>query len=63
MNEKSNMADSTGSHPFGNMSPAPHSFLLEAELDREGERRHRQGDAEHASLSSAEEDVGTRVNQ
>ncbi|MBA3613472.1 MAG: hypothetical protein H0W49_11310 [Nitrospirales bacterium] len=59
MNEKSNMADSTESHAFGNMSPASPSYLLEAELDREWERRHRQGDAEHSSVSSTEEEFGT----
>ncbi|MEO6202107.1 MAG: hypothetical protein ABIU05_08180 [Nitrospirales bacterium] len=59
MNEKSNMADSKGSHAFGNMSPASPSYLLEAELDKEWERRHRQEDTEHSSVSSAKKGFGT----
>ncbi len=43
MNERVNNIDSQGSHSSGNIDPSLPSYLLEAALDREWERRHRQG--------------------
>ena len=57
MNEQSNTIGSQGSHSSENIDPSLPSYLVEAALDREWERRHRQGHLKNAQRTSAEEDI------
>ena len=57
MNEQLNNADSKGSHSSGNIDPSLPSYLLEAALDSEWERRHRQGQFGKAPGMPAEEEL------
>lgn len=57
MNEQLNNADSKGSHPARYIDPSLPSYLLEAALDREWERRHRQGQFGTAPGMPAEEEM------
>lgn len=57
MNEQSNNFDSQESHSSGNVDPSLPSYLFEAALDREWERRHRQGQFGKAQGTSAEEEI------
>ncbi len=57
MNEQSNTNDSQGSHSSDNIDPSLPSYLVETALDREWERRHRQGHVGKAERTSAEEDI------
>lgn len=57
MQEQSNNIVSQGSNSSGNNDPSLPSYLLEAALDREWERRHRQGQFGKAQGTSAEEEL------
>lgn len=57
MDEKLNMADSRGSHPIRNIDPSLPTYLLEAALDWEWERRHRPGQFKKAPGTTAEGEV------
>ncbi|HNP59652.1 MAG TPA: hypothetical protein PKM72_02365 [Nitrospirales bacterium] len=59
MNEPMNISDSQGSHLSGNINPSLPSYLLEAALDREWERRHRQGQVGKAPRTPAEKEIGS----
>lgn len=56
MNEQLNNIDSQGSPSSGNFDQSLPSYLLEAALDREWERRHRQGQFGKAQGTPAEEE-------
>lgn len=55
MNEQLKNADFKELHPSGNIYSASPSYLTETELDREWERRHRQGQTGKAQGTSPEE--------
>jgi hypothetical protein len=55
---KHSPSQAQGSNSSEHIDPSLPSYLLEAALDKEWERRHRQGDA-GSSLSSNEEDYAT----
>lgn len=57
MIEPMNTIDSQGSHSSGNIDSSLPSYLLEAALDREWERRHRQGQVGKAPRTPAEEEM------
>jgi hypothetical protein len=59
MNEQLNDVGFKKLYPFRNIYPASPSYLTEAELDREWERRHRQGQFGKAPGTRAEEEVGS----
>ncbi|MCA9452444.1 MAG: hypothetical protein H6750_13855 [Nitrospiraceae bacterium] len=56
MNEQVNNIDSQGTHSSGDSNPSLPSYLLEAALDREWERRHRHGPFGKAQGTPAEEE-------
>ena len=55
MKEQVNNIDSQGAQSSGNSGPSLPSYLLEAALDREWERRHRQGQTGKPQKTSPEE--------
>ena len=59
MNDQLDNAQSKGSHRSRQVFTALPSYLIEAELDREWERRHRQGFAENPPVSSPKEEFGS----
>lgn len=56
MNEQANNINSQGSPSSGDTDQSLPSYLLEAALDREWERRHRQGHFVKAQGTPAEEE-------
>jgi hypothetical protein len=59
MNEQLKNPDFQDLHPSGNMYPASPSYLTETELDREWERRHRQGQVGTAQGTSPKEGMSS----
>ncbi len=57
MNVQLNNIDTQGSHSSGNIDPSLPSYLLEAALDREWERGHRQGQVGNPPRTPAEEEM------